>query len=98
MAVVGGGGQAELAVLHERAAMPVPDHGSVARPPQAQVPPQPLVGTPPQAVPVQQPPPSTSSTLLGVPIPVKLPTIRSTTFSRLRAIGSALVSHTAHSS
>ena len=25
MAVVGGGGQAELAVLHERAAMPVPD-------------------------------------------------------------------------
>ena len=25
MAIVGGGGQAELAVLHERAAMPVPD-------------------------------------------------------------------------
>ena len=25
MAVVGGGGQAELAVVHERAAMPVPD-------------------------------------------------------------------------
>ena len=31
MAVVGGGGQAELAVVHERAAMPVPDAARLAR-------------------------------------------------------------------
>src|SRR5690242_11487813 len=48
-----------LKALAAGAAMPVPDHGSVARPPQPQpaAPPQPLVGAPPQAAPVQQPPP-----------------------------------------